>query len=273
MVIKVKTELFSLKKGIPKKLYYSLIAIGIFLVFLIWGILSYSGLVNELFLSTPTNTINALINLFIKEGIIKDVGVSVLRAFGGFILAAIVGITLGIILGSFKVIEGIIETMINILRYIPAATFIPLSMLWFGIGNIQKLFIIFIGVLPYITLYTANIVANVEKEYVETAYTLGAKKINVLRKVILPRSLPRIFDVCRIEMAGAWALVILVEVVAANIGLGHRLILAQRFLQTANIFAGLIIIGLIGLIIDYSFKLSFNKLFPWAEKAKGEKDA
>ena len=138
---------------------------------------------------------------------------------------------------------------------LPAPAFIPLSMFWFGTGNIQKLFIISIGVLPYMSLYTAEVVANTEKIYLEAAYTLGVEKLQALKRVIVPRALPHIYDICRIEMAGAWALVITVEVVAASMGIGHRLVLAQRYLQTANIFAELVIIGFIGLLIDISFKL------------------
>ena len=89
-----------------------------------------------------------------------------------------------------------------------------------------------------------------------------------MRKVIVPRTLPAIWDICRIEMGGAWSFVILAEVVAANSGLGYKLVLAQRFLQTADIFSIIVLIGLIGFIIDLLFRINYTRLFPWAEKSK-----
>ena len=143
-----------------------------------------------------------------------------------------------------------------------------MAILWFGVSETEKIFLIFIGILPYIILYTSVAAANVEKEYIEVGKTFGANEWQILKKIILPRALPNIWDMARIEMGGAWALVVLAEVIAANSGLGYRLILAQRFLHTTDIFALIIIIGLIGFMIDQLFRIGYFYLFPWAEKSK-----
>lgn len=258
------------KKGISKSAYVVLSISGIIFIILIWSLLSYGGLVKPIFLSDPLTTIENVFNLIFSKGILKDALVSILRVFTGFLLAIVIGVPLGILAGTYKPIEAFIEANISFLRYIPVAAFIPLAILWFGVGELEKIFLIFIGVLSYTVLYVSVAAANVEKEYLEAASTLGAKNRQLLTKVIVPRALPNIWDICRIEMGGAWALVILAEIVAANSGLGYRLILAQRFLHTADIFAIIILIGLIGLIIDFLFKITYIKLFPWAEKSKSK---
>jgi NitT/TauT family transport system permease protein len=258
------------KSSIPKSAYIALSISGLVFIILIWSILSYGGLIKPIFLSDPLSTLKNVFNLIFEEGILKDALVSIGRVFAGFVLAIIVGIPLGIFCGIYKPIEAFIESNISFLRYIPVAAFIPLAILWFGVSEIEKIFLIFIGVLPYTVLYVSTAAANVEKEYLEVAATLGAKNRELLTKVIVPRALPNIWDICRIEMGGAWAFVILAEVVAANSGLGYRLVLAQRFLHTTDIFSVIMLIGLIGLIIDFLFKISYNKLFPWAEKSKSK---
>ncbi len=253
---------------LPKRKYIVFALSGTILIILIWAVLSYLKIVSPIFLSTPTETLKNIYNLFVNNDILKDVFVSIARVLSGFTLALLVGLPLGVFCGVSKKIEAFIETNISFLRYIPIAAFIPLAILWFGVSEIEKIFLIFIGVLPYVILYTSVASANVEKEYIEVGKTFGANEWQIIKKIILPRALPNIWDMARIEMGGAWALVILAEVIAANSGLGYRLILAQRFLHTTDIFALIIIIGLIGFLIDQLFKLGYFYLFPWAEKLK-----
>jgi len=253
---------------LPKRKYVIIALFGSIIIILIWAVLSYLKIVSPIFLSTPTETLKNIFNLFVSGNILKDILVSIIRVLFGFILALIVGLPLGIFCGVFKKIEAFIETNISFLRYIAVAAFIPLAILWFGVSETEKIFLIFIGILPYIILYTSVAAANVEKEYIEVGKTFGANEWQILKKIILPRALPNIWDMARIEMGGAWALVVLAEVIAANSGLGYRLILAQRFLHTTDIFALIIIIGLVGFIIDQLFKLGYFYLFPWAEKSK-----
>jgi NitT/TauT family transport system permease protein len=254
-----------------KKEHALLTLSGTALIFSIWSVLSYQEIISPIFLSPPIETFRNIIDLFLKNNILNDVFISVTRVLLGFMLALALGIPIGIFCGIFEKIKAFAETNISFLRYIPVAAFIPLATLWFGISEFEKIFLIFIGVLPYIILYTSIAAANIEKEYIEVGITLGANKKQIIKKIILPRSLPNIWDMARIEMGGAWALVILAEIIASNSGLGYRLVLAQRFLHTTDIFSLIIIISLIGFILDQLLEFGFLSLFPWAEKTRPKK--
>jgi NitT/TauT family transport system permease protein len=169
-------------------------------------------------------------------------------------------------MGSFASIRALVEPIIGIVRYMPAPAFIPLLVLYLGIGEAPKIMLIFIGVLFFNTLMVMDAVKFVPKELIETTYTLGGHRNNTVLQVIFPYVLPSIIDACRVNMAAAWNLVIVAELVAATEGLGRRISVAQRYLKTDEIFAGLIVIGLIGLAIDLLFRLLLRVSARWAMK-------
>jgi NitT/TauT family transport system permease protein len=139
-----------------------------------------------------------------------------------------------------------------------------LLILYFGLGETPKIMLIFIATLFFNTLMVMDAVKFVPKELLETTYTLGGVRKQVLLQVIFPFILPNIIDACRVNMAASWNLVIVSELVAATEGLGRRISVAQRYLKTDEIFAGLIVIGLIGLIIDILFRLLLRVTCKWA---------
>jgi NitT/TauT family transport system permease protein len=145
----------------------------------------------------------------------------------------------------------------------PAPAFIPLLILYFGIDELSKILLIFIGTLFFNTLMVMDAVKFVPKELIETTYTLGGKRWQVLFQVIFPFIFPSIIDACRVNMAASWNLVIVSELVATTEGLGRRISLGQKFLKTDEIFAGLIVIGIIGLIIDLLFRLLLRLSCRW----------
>jgi NitT/TauT family transport system permease protein len=167
-------------------------------------------------------------------------------------------------MGTFASIRSLAEPIIAIVRYMPAPAFIPLLVLYFGLGEVPKILLIFIGTLFFNTLMVMDAVKFVPKELIETTYTLGGNRWQVLLQVILPHTLPSIIDAGRVNMAASWNLVIVSELVAATEGLGRRISVAQRFLKTDEIFAGLIVIGLIGLTIDLLFRLLLRLSCRWA---------
>jgi NitT/TauT family transport system permease protein len=151
-----------------------------------------------------------------------------------------------------------------LIRYMPAPAFIPLLIIWFGLGELPKVLLIFIGTLFFNTLMIMDAVKFVPAELRETALTLGGNRRQLLSRVITPCIAPQVIDAYRINMAAAWNLVIVAELVAANEGLGKRISLAQRFLRTDQIFVGLIVIGLIGLAIDLAFRQLLRRTCRWA---------
>ena len=252
---------------ISKTKYFALAVLGLLIFLSIWSLLTYTGFVRSFFLPTPTKVLSAIIALLTEGSLLADIFASVYRILLGFLLSLVVALPLGISLGISRKFEAFTEPLIAFIRYIPPSAFIPLAIIWFGIGEAEKVVILFLGVAPYLALLIADTVLNTRKEFIEVALTLGAKTKDIIFKVILPSSLPGIWDSFRIMFGAAWTFVIIAEIVGASSGLGHLMIESQRFLRTDNIFAGLLVIGLLGLGTDYLFKRGYRKFFPWTEKA------
>jgi NitT/TauT family transport system permease protein len=258
-------DFLSPREPIPKGLYL-ILALSSFAFFLIlWSILTYGRFVDPLFLPSPGRVFQAGVDLFLELEFTTDILNSVYRVMMGFIIAAIIGVPIGLIMGTFKIAEAFTEPVVGFVRYMPASAFIPLFILWLGIGDIEKIAIIFVGSFFQLVLMVAVVAKNVHKDMLETAYTLGAKRFQVIRKVLLPASLPGIVDTLRIIVGWAWTYIIVAELVASASGIGYMIISSQRMLRTGNIIFGILTIGMLGLLTDFFSKWLYNKLFPWVE--------
>lgn len=261
-----QTVFWRIQDEIPQNLNWTLMAISILLPLGLWWGITQFGLVKPLYLPSPGQVLEAVGRLWSSGDLQKDTVYSVMRVLGGFALSAMIAIPLGTLMGAFASIRALFEPILGIIRYMPAPAFIPLLILYFGLGEPPKIYLIFIGTLFFNTLMIMDAVKFVPKDLVETTYTLGGQRPQVLFQVIFPYILPSIIDACRVNMAAAWNLVIVAELVAATEGLGRRISLAQRYLKTDEIFAGLIVIGLIGLTIDLLFRLLLKLSCRWATK-------
>lgn len=256
---------WSIREEIPRSLSWQLMVASMLLPVLVWAFISSLGVVEPLFLPSPIEVVQAIGRLWSADILQKDIAYSIFRVFSGFALAVLISVPLGVLMGTFASIRAMMEPAIAILRYMPAPAFIPLLILYFGLGEVPKVLLIFIGTLFFNTLMIMDAVKFVPKELIETTYTLGGNRKQVLLKVILPHVLPGILDASRVNMAASWNLVIVAELVAATEGLGRRISVAQRFLRTDEIFAGLLVIGVIGLAIDLLFRLALKLWCGWAE--------
>jgi NitT/TauT family transport system permease protein len=259
------SDLFTPRESIPTSLYVLLGICSFAVLLILWSILTYGGFIDALFLPTPGRVFQSGLDLFLDFGFTTDILNSTYRVMAGFLLAAIIGVPLGLVMGTFKVAEAIIEPILGFIRYMPASAFIPLFILWLGIGDVEKIAIIFVGSFFQLVLMVAVVAKSVHMDMLETAYTLGAKRMQVVRKVLLPASLPGILDTLRIIVGWAWTYIIVAELVASSSGIGYMIISAQRMLRTASIIFGIFTIGVLGLITDYAFKWTHKKLFPWVE--------
>ncbi|NBO86194.1 MAG: ABC transporter permease [Burkholderiaceae bacterium] len=167
-------------------------------------------------------------------------------------------------MGCFKWINEQVDPIIEILRPIPPIAWIPLSILWFGVGNTQNQFIIFLGIFFPILLNTIDAVKNVEPNLIRAARCLGANHWNVITRVILRAALPQIVTGIRIGLGVGWMALVAAELVGANSGLGFLINDARTVLRTDFILDGMIAIGLIGLIIDRIIRIAARKLMPWS---------
>jgi len=257
-------EHLSPREPIPPTLYVGLGIGGFGCVLIAWSLLTYGGFISALFLPPPHRVLLAGIEQFAQLGFATDIFMSTYRVLAGFLAAAVIGVPLGVLMGTFKAVEALIEPLVGFIRYMPASAFIPLFILWVGIGDVEKIAIIFVGSFFQLILMTAVVASSVPKEMLETAYTLGAGRMQVVRRVLLPASLPGILDTLRIIIGWAWTYIIVAELVAAESGIGYMIINAQRMLQTGSIIFGILAIGFLGIVTDYLFKWTHRWLFPWA---------
>lgn len=240
-------------------------AISFVILFGAWTILSVFGLVNKSFLPTPMAVIQAFINTMKDGTLFSDMYISVFRIFMGFIIAVIIGVPLGIFTGTFKACEAFIQPVAEFIRYMPVPAFIPLIMVWTGIGETAKITVIFIGTLFQLIPMVADNIKSVHDDLVNAGYTLGASRRQVIFKILIPGMMPKLMDTLRMMMGWAWTYLVVAEIVAANSGLGYSILKAQRFLKTDVIFMGILVIGILGLITDRTFAWINKKLFKWAE--------
>ena len=238
--------------------------LGILTVFLLWSLITSSGAVDKLFLPSPGAVWEAGSSQFQRGILVNDAIASIRRVFLGFVISAGLALPIGIAMGTSKVICRLLEPLMALIRYMPAPAFIPLLIIYFGLDELPKVMLIFIGTFFFNTLMIMDAVKFVPHELIETALTLGGRGLPILTRVVAPYIAPQVIDTYRINMASAWNLVIVAELVAATEGLGKRISLAQRFLRTDEIFVGLIVIGLIGLLIDLGFRFLMRRACAWA---------
>ncbi len=258
------TVFWRIGEDIPPSFSSLLIVLSVVVPFLAWWVLSTSGLVHPKFLPSPPQVINALVRLWQSGVLLQDITASCFRVGTGFFLAAVVAAPLGIAMGTFASIRSLTEPIFGIVRYMPAPAFVPLLIIYLGLEEPPKIALIFIGTVFFNILMIMDAVKFVPKELIEATYTLGGRRWQVLLQVITPYVIPNIIDAFRINMAASWNLVVVAELVAATEGLGKRIELAQRFFRTDEIFACLIILGLIGFAIDLSFRVLLRVSCRWA---------
>ncbi len=251
-----------------KKLFDSkfigLVSIGIIL--LAWHIITKLKFVPSYFLPSPLEVGNALYRMFTQGNLTKDILVSCYRVTTGFAIATALAIPCGIAIGLSKKTERLLEPTIDFIRYTPIPAFIPLFILWFGIGEGEKIVVIASTVFFQMVLMVGNAVLKTPLELIHSAQTLGASPWQIVTKIILPYIKPNIWDDMRINLGWAWSGLILAEIVGSSSGLGYVIIQSQRLLQTSNVIAAIIIIGLLGAAGDIIFKKLYTIMFPWAPK-------
>ncbi|MFT9055341.1 MAG: ABC transporter permease [Ethanoligenens sp.] len=243
---------------------YIILAVAMFgIVLAIWSIATYSGMVNVLFVPTPGKTLQAAVKLFTQLDYISDIRITVIRVMVGFLIAAVIALPLGVLVGTYRPLEALIEPLTSFARYLPASAFVPLFILWIGVGEGAKFAVIIVGSLPQLLLMVAVDTRKVQHDLIEVSYTLGVSKSSVLWKVILPGSMPSIMDSLRMVLGWAWTYVVVAELIGASSGIGYMIIQSQRMLNTSNIFVGILSIGVIGLVFDFVLKWLNRVLFRW----------
>ena len=238
------------------------------LLFAGWWWLSAQSWVNPVFVPSPARVWEAGRGFLGDENLWLDVKTSVWRVTAGFLLSAALAIPIGVFMGSFKVCEGILQPLTEYVRYIPVPALIPLLMLFFGIGELAKVMLIFAGVFFQLVLMVADEVRRVPHDLVQVSQTLGARRGETIRLVLFRGAMPGIFDALRLCNGWAWTYLVVAELIAANEGMGYRILKFSRFLQTPKIFVYLILLGIIGLTLDFAFRKFNQRVFHWADATR-----
>jgi NitT/TauT family transport system permease protein len=262
------TVFWRLAEDIPPRLNTALVIASIGIPLFLWWLVTTVGNVDPKFLPSPAQVITAFGRLWNSGELLQDTVASLWRVGVGFLMAALLSIPVGVLMGSFASIRALLEPLFGLVRYMPAPAFIPLLILYLGIGEEPKVTLIFIGVFFFNALMVMDTVKFVPKDLIESTFILGGNRIATLLQVIFPYVLPGILDACRINLAAAWQLVIVSELIAATEGLGRRISVAGRFLRTDEIFVGLIVIGVIGLSFDLLFQYLLRVSCKWASQKR-----
>jgi NitT/TauT family transport system permease protein len=262
-----KSHLFALREPLPRSTATILGFFAPLLVFATWCLLSYGHLVAPDFLPSPTETLRGTLQLFLQYDLGRAILISTRRIALAFLLASAVALPLGILMGSFEPINRFFEPVVAPLRYMPISAFISLLILWFGIYEKEKIAFLFLGVFAFLLQVVITAVRAVPEELVQTSLTLGASRWQVIRTVLVPAALPEIFDSFRVMNAISWTYVILAEAINPGGGLGYMIELARTHQKASWAFAGLLVIGGIGLLTDFVIRTLSSIFFGWREAA------
>jgi NitT/TauT family transport system permease protein len=234
-------------------------------VALLWESLVHVVRVPGVFLPPLEKMPLALWEMFAEEDIWYDVLISGYRVLGGFVLAMVLATPLGLWMGYQKKIGKAVTPFMGFLRYMPVPVFIPLTILWLGSGDAQKMGIIFLGAFFQMTLMIKDAAEAVPADFYEAALMLGAPRRDLIWRVLWPAALPRIFDSYRVCIGWAWTYLIVAEIVGATSGIGYYIIKAQRYLLVPEVFAAMFLIGFLGMTTDLILARVQIWLFPWAQ--------
>lgn len=241
---------------------YVLTAVAAFVVlFLLWTLVTSLQLTSPLFLPSPLKVATRF-GLQLQNGQLQtDLPASIYRILVGFLLATVMAVPLGILIGTSRRVEAALEPFIDFVRYMPVVAFVPLTILWVGIDDSQKFLIIWLGTFFQQVLLIADAVRRVPRALVELGETLGLTNPQILNRIVLRSSAPRIWDALRVTLGWAWTWLVVAELVAAREGLGFRITLAQRYLATDTIILYVLILGFLGLITDQLMRLAGRRMF------------
>lgn len=240
------------------------LGIAIWVIFLgLWDLLVVGGWAVEALLPTPQTVVKTLYRLIAEENFAVDILYSIYRIVVSFAFACIVAVPLGILMGSFRAIEEFVNPLASAWRYLPAPAFIPLLLMWLGVGEQKKLALLFIGVFWFLLTLIMDHTKSVRRALIETAVTLGGNRRQVLWTVVVPAAMPNIVVAMRQMFATGWTYLVIAEIVGASTGIGAMMMRAKRFIHVDEIMAGILVIGILGLLFDFLFRWTYQWLFPY----------
>lgn len=254
--------------GVPGQGSTIWLSVGSIAFFLFcWWLVTAMGWVKPLFVPSPMSVLTKFVQIW-NEGFtgtpfFDHFLISTIRVFGAFLLACAVGLPLGLAMGMSPLMRGIFDPPIEFYRPIPPLAYLPLMIIWFGIGETSKILLIFLSVFAPVVLGARSGVKSAAIEQIHAAYSFGATRWQVMRHVILPSALPEILTAMRIGIGFGWTTLVAAEMVASTKGLGYMVLSASQFLQTPIVIMGIFVIAIIAFAFDLLMRFIERRLVPW----------
>jgi sulfonate transport system permease protein len=239
-------------------------------ILVMWQALSQLGYIKPLILPPPSQVALAFWDLTRSGAMFRHVGISVLRVLEGFGIAAILGLGLGVAIGLSRTLDRLTDLIIQVVKPIPPIAWIPLAILWFGIGEESKVYIIFLGAFFPIVINTIDGIRQTDHKYVEVARILEVPRFKFIRKVVIPGAYPAIMTGIRVGLMVAWMCVVSAELIAASSGIGYLIMDARQLSQSDVVLVGMITIGVIGKLMDSMIKRLEKRLIDWKVSYAGD---
>jgi NitT/TauT family transport system permease protein len=253
--------LFAFRAALPPRIEVAIAVGGCLALLLAWEVSVRMGWVNSLFFPPPSVVLTRLWEMTAHEDLLYHAGVSMLRVWVAFGVSVVMAVPIGIVMSSYRVVGAALEPVIDFIRYLPVPALVPLSIIWLGVGEETKIFLLWLGTFFQLVLLIADDARRTPNEYIEIAYTVGARPWQILTDVCFRAMLPNMFDSFRITLGWCWTYLIIAEIVAADSGLGFVIWTARRYMHTADVMAGVVAIGIIGLVTDQILRRLHHRLF------------
>ena len=218
-------------------------------------------LVSPRVLPNPWKVVKALYVMLVDQSFLEDIWISVARVWGAFLMSAIMAIPIGIWMSSYRIVGMLLEPIVDFIRYLPVPALVPLLIIWFGIGESSKIAVLWMGTFFQLVLLIADDTKRVPKEFIETGFTVGARPRQITWDIVFRSMLPNIVDNLRITLGWCWTYIIIAEIVASNAGIGHAIWSARRFVKTPEVMAGILTVGVIGLLTDQVIRYAHRRWF------------
>lgn len=252
-----------ISKPLPRSALLGTSAASVILFLAVWELVCRAGWVDPIFLPPPSAVFAKAMGMAGEGTLIGNVLASGRRVMIGFLVATAVAIPLGIILGTSTYARAAFDPILSFLRPLPSMSWIPLSLLWFGITETQKYSIVFMGTFAPALVYVIEATRNIDPLLIRAAQNLGASRWQVMREVILPGSLPQILSGMKVILGLSWTCVISAELVAAREGLGFLIMNGKEFFQTEVVVLGMLLISITVLVTDFVFRVIENWVLRW----------
>ncbi|MCL6706259.1 ABC transporter permease subunit [Pseudomonas sp. R2.Fl] len=258
------------RNRIPVAVYSALTVIALLGL---WSLAAKFGAVSPVFLPAPWTVAASLWSLvtvgFVDSTLLEHVSASLGRVLAALLVSLAIGVPAGLLIATTRAGKGILDPIVEFLRPLPPLAYLPLVIIWVGIGETSKITVIALSMLPSIILSTSAGVAAVPRDYINAARSFGASRWQVLLQVILPATLPSILTGTRIALGTGWSTLVAAELVAATKGLGFMIQSAAQFLVTDVVIAGIAIIAAIAVVLELAARAIERKFVPWARKSQG----